>query len=254
MGLNFNLMLEDTLHIEENCYFDRIFYLFDTHRTSFLCWIKALQEGMIGKNNNLVTIDLHLDFIITGLNKKHINLAKTLDIKKIRDNIKLNNKQDWIIMGMETGIIKDATIISPTVNLKTEGITKSNQYIDTSGNIHKVIYFESLEDFEKNSNKICSKPLLDIDLDYFNRKYFKELKKIKEKDIVKYFKPKSKLYQVFSKSKIVTLAAERRYTGEKGFKWGRNLIDLFLKLVEFSKGGRNPFDTIEYNESLIEEY
>ena len=31
-------MMEESLELEEIAYFDKIYYIFDRHRTSFLCW------------------------------------------------------------------------------------------------------------------------------------------------------------------------------------------------------------------------
>jgi hypothetical protein len=227
----FRAMSEPLLQIEEAYHFDRVSYLFDKHRTSFLCWAGALNEGIITKNNTLVTIDLHLDLNPDDKDDKHMEIARSMDIKKIRNHVKENNKQDWMDMGMETGIIKDIIIISPKVNKEMEKLRSVENYKDSSGQKHIITYYDSIEEFEKSKNPLPSKTILDIDLDYFARKNFEELKQISDKEMVTYFKQNTKLYDVFKKTNIVTIAVERRYTGEDGMKWGRKLVDLFYRLT-----------------------
>ncbi|MCR4323508.1 MAG: UPF0489 family protein [Nanoarchaeota archaeon] len=257
-----DLMMEDVLHLEEITYFDKLYYVFDRHRTSFLCWAKALKERAIQKDNLLITIDKHCDFFIEDLKKEHIELAKSLDINRIRNNIKENNKQDFIVMGMETGIIKDVVIISPLINKAEFPNGLPENYKDTKGNIHKAFYFKEIKDFEANfKEKIGQNALLDIDLDYFQThtkniddpiEKWKYTKKSTKEERRSLFKPGTKLNNVFKNVKAITLAEEMRYSQGKGRQWAREFIDLFFSLEEFNHGGDNPFnleeEDVEYSE------
>ncbi len=234
------LAVEDHLYLKEASYFDRVFYLFDTHRTSFLCWVKAFNEEVIGKGNTLVTFDLHQDLSFHDTDAKHTMLAKTLDVDKIRSNIRVNNTQDWMLMGMESGLIDNIIIVSPLVNLEMEHLEKKTEYTDTDGKIHKIKYYDSIESFEKSNLKITSKMLLDIDLDYFKIRDYVKTINFRDKDIIRYFAPSTKLFSLLSKCKIVTIAIERHYTGSKGVKLGEKLLNLFVRLERFKQEGRDP--------------
>ena len=245
-------IMEESLDIEEIAYFNKIYYLFDRHRASFLCWAKAFKEGIIGKDNLLITIDKHCDFFIDEPNKQHIELARSLDIKEIRKNIKENNKQDFILMAMEAKIVKDIVIISPIINKLEFPKGLPLQYKDQEGEIHNAVYFSSIEEFEKGfKDKLDYPVILDIDLDYFQTHVkdinkpineWKYTKKLSKEDRKYFFKPGTRLNEVRHKSDIVTLAKEMKYSQGKGKKWGEELIELFFSLENFRNGGENPFE------------
>lgn len=210
--------------IEELYCRNKTLYIFDRHRTSFLCWIKSFNEGLIKKNNTLITIDLHSDFYTKNIKKEHIKIAKKMDIKKIEKNIKRNNDQDFIVMGMESGIIKDVVIISPITNMWEFENSPPLKYKDTCGTMHNAFYFKSIEDFEKNYNKKISKNIiLDIDLDYFN-------KRINKKNRLDYFREGTLLNNIFNRSKIITVAKEINFTLGIGEKWSKEFKKLFLEI------------------------
>jgi hypothetical protein len=256
-------MMEESLELEEIAYFDKIYYIFDRHRTSFLCWIKAFNEGIIGNDNLLITIDKHCDFFIEDPNREHIQLAKSKDIKKIRENIKENNKQDFILMAMEAGIVRDIVIISPIINKSEFPKGLPSEYKDDKGNIHKATYFSSIEEFEqKFPNKKNYPVILDIDLDYFQThvknilepiEKWKNTKRLTKTDRKSFFKPETKLNDIYHNSKIVTLAKEMSYSHGKGKVWAEEFLELFCLLENFYRGDQNPF-VVEEDEDEMSDF
>jgi len=249
-----DLMTEESIDVQEIAYFDKIYYLFDRHRISFLCWLKAFKEELIQKDNLLITLDNHCDLFVEDADKTHMELAKSMNISKVRDNIKDNNRQDFIIMGMETGIIGDAVIISPIINMHEFPKGIPSEYKDSHGNTHKAFYYKNVEEFENDFILKDKNVILDIDFDYFQThiidsslpsekwKYSKRLTKEERKAI---FKPKSKLNEIYHKSRIITLAKEMKYSQGKGEKWAEEFIGLFFSLEEMKRGGLNPFEKEE---------
>ena len=55
------------------------------------------------------------------------------------------------------------------------------------------------------------------------------------------FNPKTKLYKIFLSSPIVTIA----YEGYRE-RLGKELIGLFIHLLQYNNGGQNPFDFESY--------
>lgn len=190
-------------------------FFFNRHREVALCWFQAIKEGLIKKDNLVITIDAHNDLMAGDVNysKEEWERICSMNEEQLKEWIESKGTQDQFQSGMENGIIGDMIVISPQSNKRQFRDREAiKEYKDSKGKIHKITYYENIEEFDKEFklSEVKKDILLDIDLDYFTVGQHISPKQL-ESNIGSDIRI-PKLKEVINRSKIITFALEPDFT------------------------------------------
>jgi len=216
---------------------DKKLFIIKDHSVALLCWYKVFKNNLIQKNTTLFHIDKHPDFCYNdSLKEKSLKLLDMSEeeITRYILNELRNDNSEFIVDAMFSKLIKDGICISYnscsyygnsidgsySTTKKKQFISEEiehNYYLEESQNISNIVGYQALigdscvhQDTDKLF-KEANNLILDIDLDFFT--YLNEINYAKNSLDIKNQITSESFKEIFSKSKVITIALEPECCG-----------------------------------------
>ena len=220
--------LSNHTNIEVFSFYDKYIILYDDHRSILNVLFETKKLGLFSTTPNLIFFDKHDDACNPQINAK--DLLEKWGVERIEDvssrdfwsfvEFDLSGiDDDWLLAGMELGLINNAVVIGQNENSNMISAEIKEPYYETVRNIFEYNQ-PPHERYDKFSEEVTNPFVLDFDLDCFTTEcednvYAWPEKILREKyydnEEVQYF-----MHKLINRSTIITICREPACCGGLG--------------------------------------